>query len=234
MLKVIASTLNVRQGPGTRFPIAAKLHQGDLIRPADASGWCPVALPDGAVGWVSEKYLEPVAETEPAGEIAQTGYDFSTEEGTIAAIKAECQTQGIGLPAQIAYILATVEWETNRTFKPVREAYWLSEAWRRQNLRYYPYYGRGFVQLTWEDNYRKYAEIMDFDLVGNPDKALEPSIALFILIQGFRTGAFTGKKITDYINGDGCNFIQARRCINGLDKAEEIAALAKNYLQSLT
>lgn len=82
-------------------------------------------------------------------------HDFSTKEGTIEAIKWECVAQGIGLKSQIAYVLATVEWETAKTFKPVREAFWLSEAWRKKNLRYYPFYGRGYVQLTWEKNYKK-------------------------------------------------------------------------------
>jgi hypothetical protein len=49
----------------------------------------------------------------------------------------------------MAYVLATTQWETAQTFKPVREAFWKDEEWRRVNLaRYYPYYGRGFVQLT--------------------------------------------------------------------------------------
>jgi hypothetical protein len=159
-------------------------------------------------------------------------YDFSTKEGTIAAIKAECQKQGIGLPPQMAYVLATTDWETAHTFKPVREAFWKDEAWRKANLRYYPYYGRGYVQLTWEDNYRKYAEIMKIDLVNNPDLALDPQNAVFIMVNGFKNGTFTGKKITDYINVQGTDFINARRCINALDKAEEIAAIAERFLEA--
>jgi hypothetical protein len=74
-----------------------------------------------------------------------TSHDFSTKSGTIEAIKWECKTQGIGLDTQVAYVLATTEWETAQTFKPVREAFWLSEDWRRRNFRYYPYYGRGLA-----------------------------------------------------------------------------------------
>lgn len=159
-------------------------------------------------------------------------FDFSTSEGTIEAIKAECLRQGIGLPTQVAYVLATTEWETNHTFKPVKEAYWLSEDWRQSNLRYFPYYGRGYVQLTWEDNYRRYGEILNLDLVGNPDLALDPKNALFILVHGFKNGTFTSKKITHYINKDETDFINARRCINGLNKAEEIAAIAEHFLKA--
>ncbi len=166
-----------------------------------------------------------------AGPAAAT--NFSTKKGTIAAIKAECQKQEIGLPQQIAYVLATVEWETAHTFEPVREAFWKDEEWRRNNLsKYYPYYGRGYVQLTWKANYRKYAQILGIDLVNDPDLALEPQTALVILVHGFKHGTFTGKKLTDYINAQGINFIEARRCINGLNKAEEIAALAENFLKA--
>ncbi len=160
-------------------------------------------------------------------------HDFSTKEGTIKAIKWECKAKGIGLRTQIAYVLATTEWETAQTFKPVRESYWLSEDWRKQNLRYFPYYGRGYVQLTWKDNYSKYSQILGVDLANNPDKAMANNIALFILVHGFKTGAFTGRKITDYINNNVTDFVKARRCINGTDKAHEIASLANKYLPTL-
>src|SRR5688572_29351341 len=54
-----------------------------------------------------------------------------------------------------AYALATACHETACTMQPVREAFWLSENWRSRNLRYYPFYGRGYVQLTWKANYDK-------------------------------------------------------------------------------
>ena len=44
-------------------------------------------------------------------------------------------------PRWVAYIMATVKHETNNTFEPVEEAYWLSESWRKANLRYYPWHG---------------------------------------------------------------------------------------------
>jgi hypothetical protein len=55
---------------------------------------------------------------------------------------------------------------------------------------------------------------------------------LSILVDGFKTGAFTGKKLTDYINDQDTDFFQARRCINALDKAEEIAAIAQEFLSA--
>ena len=160
-------------------------------------------------------------------------HDFSTKEGTIKAIKRECAVQGIGLPAQIAYVLATVEWETAKTFKPVREAFFLgdkAEEWRKKNLRYYPFYGRGYVQLTWRDNYQIYSDLLAKDFVKNPDLVLDENISLFVLVHGFKAGTFTGKKITDYINKDRTDFLEARRCINGTDRAYDITNLALEYL----
>ena len=160
-------------------------------------------------------------------------HDFSTKEGTIKAIEAECRAQGINLNSQIAYVMATAQWESNQTFQPVREAYWLSEDWRKQNFRYYPYYGRGYVQLTWKNNYEKYGRMLSLDLVNEPDLAMRPGVALFVLIHGFKTGAFTGRKITDYIDETKTDFIKARRCINGSDRAHEIADIAKGFLAKL-
>lgn len=156
-------------------------------------------------------------------------HDFSTKQGTIEAIKWECKDKGLTLNSQIAYVLATVEHETANTFKPVVEAYWLSEDWRRKNLRYYPFYGRGFVQLTWRENYRKYGRILGINLENNPDLACNPNVALFVLVHGFRTGGFTGRKLTEYVNQDKKDYFNARRCINGTDKASLIAKLAKDW-----
>lgn len=160
------------------------------------------------------------------------GRDYSDRAGTVAAIEAECIRQGIGLKTQIAYVLATVEHETNDTFRPVRESYWLGE-WARRRLRYYPYYGRGYVQLTWKFNYKRYSEILGIDLVANPDRAMEPAIACFVLVHGFKHGVFTGKKITDYIRQGKTDFVGARRCINGTDKAAKIAAIAVRRLKAM-
>jgi predicted chitinase len=160
-------------------------------------------------------------------------HDFSTKNGTIAAIIQACKAQGIGLKTQVAYVLATTQWETAQTFKPVKEAYWKSEDWRQQNFKYYPYYGRGFVQLTWENNYNKYADILGADLVSEPDKAMDPNIALFVLTHGFKNGVFTGHKLAEYVNEHNADFASARRCINGTDRAEEIAKLARSFLTRL-
>lgn len=92
-------------------------------------------------------------------------------------IQQALEAAGQASTRSLATAAATVAIETASTFEPVREAFWLSEDWRRRNLRYYPYYGRGFIQLTWDYNYRAYGNLIGVDLLGEPDRALEPHIA---------------------------------------------------------
>lgn len=140
----------------------------------------------------------------------------------------ECHRDYFTIP-QWAYAFATTFHETAHTFESNIEAYWLSEEWRRRNLRYYPYYGRGFVHLTWEENYRKYSIILGVDLVKNPDLALQTNHAFLILIHGMKTGNFTGRKISDYINMSKKDYRNARRVINGTDKRDLIASYAEHF-----
>lgn len=111
-------------------------------------------------------------------------------------------------PVQIAAI-GTTAIESASTFAPVREAFWLDEAWRKANLTYYPFYGRGEIQLTHESNYRTYgrkvAELWKagdnptFDLVAHPDNALDPDIAAAVLACYFReTGIPDAARSSDW------------------------------------
>jgi len=139
----------------------------------------------------------------------------------------ECIKQGIIKTEQIQYVLATVEHETMGTFRPVEEAFWLTDSWRRDNLEYYPYYGRGFIQITHKENYEKFGKLLDADLVKHPEFALAFDNAVFILVYGMKHGLFTGKKLNDYFNKNGSNFIGARRIVNGRDRANKIAKMAQ-------
>lgn len=132
---------------------------------------------------------------------------------------------------QWAYMYATTHHETNATFEPVKEAYWIknAEVWRKKNLRYYPYYGRGFVQLTWLDNYKKYAELFDVDIVNNPDLVMDFKLSFNIMVHGMKNGTYTGKKVGDYIGNLKADYVGARRVINGTDKAQMIADHANKF-----
>lgn len=153
--------------------------------------------------------------------------------GDTALIVKECRKAKL-TKAQTAYVLATAKWETAHTMRPVREAFHMSETWRKEKLRYFPFYGRGYVQLTWAANYKKAGELFGADLENNPDLALEPKLAAKILVNGMKDGWFTSKKLADYTHADGVDFVSARAIVNGSDRAMEIAKIAREYLPQLS
>lgn len=141
-----------------------------------------------------------------------------------------CKAEGL-LRNEAAYVLATADWETAHTFEPVEEAFYLgakAEAYRKK-LRYYPWHGRGLVQLTWEENYIKAGRKIGANLTKDPDAAMEPKNAVAILVLGMKEGWFTGAKLSDFFDLKRSEFIGARKIINGRDKAQEIASLAMKY-----
>lgn len=97
-------------------------------------------------------------------------------------------------------------------------------------------YGRGLVQVTWVDNYEwldaaaaEAGLIKKGELLKDFSLALRPDIAALALVKGMEDGAYTGKSLADYLPdelGTQPQFIQARRIINGTDRAELIAGYA--------
>lgn len=143
-----------------------------------------------------------------------------------------------------AYILATSYHETAKRMQPVREGLNASDAWRKRNLRYYPWYGRGHVQLTWEENYVKADQKLGLggELVKNADLALDPEISAEILVVGMKEGWFSGDKKGRHTlarhlpNGNAATrtqFKNARRIVNLMDKADLIADYAVIYQEAL-
>jgi hypothetical protein len=133
---------------------------------------------------------------------------------------------------QIAYCFATIAHETAWTFRPIKEyRSKIGSAGRANQDRYWNtgYYGRGYVQLTWERNYKILGDRINYDLVSNPDKALDPIYAFMILVHGMNEGLFTGKKLSDFINGNQKDYDNARRIINGKDKAKQISEYALHF-----
>ncbi|MBV8202606.1 MAG: hypothetical protein JOZ15_18475 [Acidobacteria bacterium] len=146
----------------------------------------------------------------------------------------------------VAYMLATVKHECADTFTPITErgakAYFAKyepgtplgkQLGNTQAGDGYLYRGRGYVQITGRANYQslggKLALSGAGDLVLHPEQALQPDIAYRIMSYGMRRGSFTGKKLGDYINAGGSDYKQARRIINGLDKADLIAGYAVSF-----
>lgn len=150
-----------------------------------------------------------------------------------------------------AYMLATLKHECADTYQPITERgaksyfdkYDAGTALGKQLGNTvkgdgYLYRGRGFVQITGRFNYQSLGAKLgltgDDDLVLRPDHALHPGTAYRILSYGMRNGTFTSKKLADYINAKGADYRQARRIINGLDKADLIQGYATNFEAVLT
>ncbi len=135
---------------------------------------------------------------------------------------------------QLAYFMATLQWETAGTMTPLKErrASQKQTYLRRLQDRYWPsgFYGRGYIQLTWERNYRKAGQKIGQPLETDPDLLLQPPISYEVAARGMREGWFTGKGLERYIqDGRPPDYVNARRVVNGLDACEEIAALAANW-----
>lgn len=121
----------------------------------------------------------------------------------------------------VAYMLATVKHECAGTWQPI------SEYGHGAGKKYGPHwYGRGYVQLTWEDNYRAMSPVTGADLRADPDLAMVPRYAYRIMVFGMQHGSFTGAGLSRFINEKGCDYKKARKIINGMDCAEKIAGYA--------
>lgn len=158
---------------------------------------------------------------------------------------------------QAAYVLATAYHETASTMQPIEEygkgknktyGTWYVNSLKqlysfmngKKKVAYmkskYPhlYYGRGYVQLTWYDNYKLAGDKLGIDLLSNPQLALNPHYASEIMMLGMINGWFTGVGLSNYINKNKKDYVEARRIINGTDKAKNIAAYAELFESALS
>lgn len=123
----------------------------------------------------------------------------------------------------LAYALATDFHETAHTMQPIEEK---GGTKYLKGKPYYPWYGRGLVQITWEKNYKKYG-------LTKPEDALQWDKALYVMFHGMINGTFTGKKLSHYFNATTEDPRGARKIINGTDKAGLIADYYTNFLGAL-
>lgn len=165
-------------------------------------------------------------------------FDGVLSKGQVAGMTAildEWERRQLTDLRHLAYMLGTTKWETSHTMQPIKEGG--GEKYLKSK-KYYPWYGRGYVQLTWERNYKAFQievrKLTGLDIVENPDNAMDPRAAAYIMFEGMYRGTFTGKKLSDYFNDKKTDWINARRIINGVDKAEKIAEISKQFFADLT
>jgi putative chitinase len=94
--------------------------------------------------------------------------------------------------------------------------------------------GRGFVQITGRDNYTRAGRFLAVDLIADPERALELTLSARILYQGMTEGWFTGQGLSRYFNTTVDDPVGARRIVNGLDRAADIASYHRDFLAALT
>jgi putative chitinase len=164
----------------------------------------------------------------------------------------------------LAYMLGTAYHETGATMQPIRErggpdyfrvmydVQGKRPAVARAMGNTHPgdgakYCGRGFVQITWHNNYLKAGVLLGIDLVNNPDMAMVPEVAVKIMFEGMtrsdivfenhqHTGPdfnFTGRTLEDYFTRSRADWVGARHIINGSDHAAMIAATAQDFRAAL-
>lgn len=153
-------------------------------------------------------------------------------------IIAEARKQGITNKAQLAYILATAthesgagahmeEFASGRAYEGRRS---LGNTRAGDGVRFK---GRGYVQLTGRRNYADWSRRLGIDLVSNPDAVKNPEVAARILVGGMKDGTFTGRRLGRYINGNQTDFRNARRVVNGTDRAGHIGNIAQRLMAAM-
>ena len=173
---------------------------------------------------------------------------FSTQQyDGIQAILNKWQISGFTDLRWLAYMLGTVYHETARTMYPIEEygkgkGRKYGKKFKQSGLPYlepdHVYYGRGYVQLTWYENYERMGRILKIPLLTHPELALQPSIAADIMFEGMTksvsfVGDFTGRCLEQYFDSTKEDWINARRIINGLDRADLIADYSKRFFTIL-
>jgi hypothetical protein len=151
----------------------------------------------------------------------------------------QCLDNGVIDRGQIAYVFATAEHESHFG----RFMMELADGWDyegRPDLGNTEpgdgprFKGRGFVQITGRLNYGIWSDKLGINLIDNPEKAALPEIAALILVRGMRDASFTGVGLSDFIVGDRRDFFNARRIVNALNRADDIAQIAEFYFKAIT
>ena len=141
-----------------------------------------------------------------------------------------------------AYMMATTGRECGGEFRPIAE-YGNGKGrpyGQPDGPSHLIYYGRGYVQLTWYVNYKTMTNAWNkqhpnakIDFTAHPELLLIPEYAYWVMSYGMRNGSFTGVSLSKYISGDKCDYLNARKIINSLDHAAEIAKAAEWFERTL-
>lgn len=160
-----------------------------------------------------------------------TGAYGLTRDQSVQLIVETALRHGVTDRSQIAYMLATAEHESDN-FRTSREYNGPEQARRLDYSGGEDFYGRGYVQTTHDHRYLAMGEALGLGtaLRDDPERAAtDPRLAADLLVVGMQRGLYTGRALGDYVNEDGVDYANARRVVNGTDRAEHIAGLARGW-----
>lgn len=168
------------------------------------------------------------------------------------AILREWEAQQLTDLRWLAYILGTTYHETAKTMQPIAE-YGKGKKYdygKKLKMGGGPgkripytvpdklYYGRGLTQNTWYENYHRLTKAAttqgkDWDFLNNPELLLQMEPSIWATYFAMQVGLYTGKKLKDYFNDKKEDWVNARKIINGLDKADLIGGYGKKFMAGL-
>lgn len=116
-VRVVAA--NVREGPGTNFPVVAQVHEGDevvLIVQTPSGDWFEIRTPMNKAGWISADLVEPLV---PLGTIPTPSATPTPHLTATAFAKAKASR---ATATAAVYATATAVIESYRQYPP--KGYW--------------------------------------------------------------------------------------------------------------
>ena len=185
----------------------------------------PEAVPDpppaasglaADVDFVANVAATIAAETHPLnGEAARTA---------TPKLLSACLALGVTDPAHLAYVLATAEHETNfgrdmveRWGPSALQTSYEGHTMNERNGDGERFRGRGYVQLTFRKNYRRFARALGERLEEEPDLAADPDVAARVMAVGMSRLGYRSPKLVLGAFGAGAafDFVAARDIVNG-------------------
>lgn len=153
-------------------------------------------------------------------------FQISTAESVKLIVKT-CLEEGVTDHGQIAHVLGQCEHETH--FIYAKELNCARQAARYGYQGGSKYCGRGYIQITHLDNYRKFGKILGQDFINNPDAVKDPTIAAKIAVIGCRDGLFRRSHTLKRYCKNGTNdFYNGRRIVNGFVKSQANSVKTKS------
>lgn len=162
-----------------------------------------------------------------------TKFEISPKDSVKLIVKT-CLEEGVTDLGQIANVLAQCEHETHWTY--AEEIDGASQAIKYKYSGGVKWFGRGYIQITHDYNYKKFGQLLNQDFIGNPNLVTEPKVAAKIAVVGMRDGLFRSPNtLAKYINNGNNDFYNARRIVNGMvaDQAESVKTKSEKWLKQV-